>query len=122
MQVRKDIGNRVIEPSKRPSRGPEYLNPRACFTCRKSWKLSEGSAGKCPECGAQLASMGRNFSAPKKSDADQWKKVEALWHAGFRFVGSVKNYDAEPMPDNLRDVEEFIRENPTHPFRIAQPQ
>ena len=61
--------------------------------------------------------MGRAFKAPKKSDDDQWKKVERLWRAGFRFHPNTGWRDAEPYPDLLRDVEQFILQNPNHPFR-----
>jgi len=66
--------------------------------------------------------MGRNFSAPKRSDRDQWKKVQLLWQAGFRFVGSTASYNAVALPDKLSEVEDFLRNNPRHPFRLADPQ
>ncbi|MEP5762350.1 MAG: hypothetical protein ABJ327_24145 [Litoreibacter sp.] len=64
--------------------------------------------------------MGRNFSAPKTPDKEQWLKVELLWKAGFRFVGSGQ-YDAPKLPERLRDVEEFIVQNPEHPMKISKP-
>ena len=33
--------------------------------------------------------MGRAFKVPKKSDAEQWAKVEALWNAGYRFHNDI---------------------------------
>ena len=63
--------------------------------------------------------MGRGFKVPKKSDSDQWAKVQALWHAGFRFPNHTGWREAEPYPDSLRDVASFIQRNPLHPFRVA---
>jgi hypothetical protein len=61
--------------------------------------------------------MGRAFKVPKKSDQEQWDKVEALWAAGFRFVNHTARGEAEAYPARLRDVDDFIRRNPHHPFR-----
>jgi hypothetical protein len=64
--------------------------------------------------------MGRSFKAPKRSDAEQWQKVQALWSAGFRFWSYRSHLDAEPLPERLRDVDDFIRRNPEHLMRIAR--
>jgi hypothetical protein len=123
MEIRRAIGNRdVVEPYAPPyHRGPDYLIAHACFGCRKSWKIEPrvGSEPKCPQCGNPVNEMGRAFKAPKKSDAEQWKKVEALWRAGFRFW-SVWSSDVEPLPDRLRDVDDFVRRNPDHPARLSR--
>ncbi len=50
---------------------------------------------------------------------EQWEKVHALWFAGFRFFNNQRCREAEPFPERLRDVEEFVRRNHKHPFRIA---
>ncbi|MEG3182045.1 hypothetical protein [Sphingomonas sp. LT1P40] len=102
-------------------RGPICLWPHACFDCQKSWKLPDEAIGKCPECGDTLHSMGRAFKVPKRSDNEQWAKVRALWFAGFRFVNHTRWQEAEPFPERLREVDEFIRRNPKHPFRVAEP-
>jgi len=64
--------------------------------------------------------MGRSFKAPKRSDDEQWQKVQALWSAGFRFWSYRSRPDAEALPERLRDVDDFIRRNPKHPMRIAR--
>jgi hypothetical protein len=65
--------------------------------------------------------MGRAFKVPKKSDKEQWAKVQALWMAGFRFVNHEGwREGATPYPDRLRDVEDFVRQNPAHPFRVKR--
>lgn len=125
MELRKGIGNRIITPPNPPPyhRGAPYLVPHACFSCRKSFRLSvdSGDAEKvCPECSGTLYEMGRNFRAPKKSDAQQWKKVKRLYEAGFRFIGSGA-HDVPRLPEKLSDVESFLEENPRHPLKVATP-
>lgn len=63
--------------------------------------------------------MGRAFKAPKKTDEKQWQKVETLWCASFRFWSSGST-EVEPFPDQLRDVDDFIRRNPNHPLRLVR--
>jgi hypothetical protein len=62
--------------------------------------------------------MGKTFRAPRSSQAEQWKVVEALFQAGFRFM-SGRGSHAE-LPTRLRDVEQFIRENPDHPLKLTK--
>lgn len=120
MEIRKAIGNRLIPgpDSRVRPRGPDYLVAHACFNCRKSWKASEKSTATCPQCAGALHWMGRAFRAPKKSDLEQWKKVELLWGAGFRFLPNTGWRDVEPYPDRLREVAAFIASNSEHPFRV----
>ena len=65
-----------------------------------------------------LNEMGRSFKAPKRSDTEQWEKVQALWDAGFRFWSYRSHPEAEPLPERLREVEAFVARNPTHPLRV----
>jgi hypothetical protein len=118
MELRRATGTRVIRSAPPPVSGPEYLIAHACFECRKSWKLKRDTGAVCRDCGYPLHEMGRSFKTPKKSDAEQWDKVRALWEAGFRFWSYRSAPDAEPLPKRLRDVDAFIRRNPTHPFRL----
>lgn len=105
-------------------RGPVYRVAHACFDCRRSQKvasdpLAAPEAGPaCPACGGPLHWMGRSFKVPKRSDTEQWRKVEALWKAGFRFHSYRSRPEAEALPGRLREVEDFIRRNPHHPFRV----
>jgi hypothetical protein len=63
--------------------------------------------------------MGRAFKVPRKADVEQWAKVRALWMAGFRFFNSPSHRGVvEPFPDRLREVDDFIRRNQNHPFRV----
>jgi hypothetical protein len=123
MELRRATGSRAL-PVMAPvpyHRGPVCLWPHACFDCHKSWKLPDEAVGKCPECGGAIHSMGRAFKVPKKSDDEQWAKVRALWLAGFRFVNHTRWQEAEAFPERLREVDEFVRRNPRHPFRVAEP-
>jgi hypothetical protein len=61
--------------------------------------------------------MGRGFKPPRKTDAEQWAKVRALWVNGYRFPSHERWRDVEPYPERLREVEDFVRLNPDHPFR-----
>jgi DNA-directed RNA polymerase subunit RPC12/RpoP len=101
---------------------PRYLIAHACFVCRKSFKVAPrgDSSAVCPACGSALFLMGRSFRTPPMDNVDQWAKVEALYKAGFRFF-SYRSVDGPPLPARLADVDAFIRDNPTHPLRVAVP-
>jgi hypothetical protein len=103
-----------------PMHGAEYLIAHACFHCKKSWKLKPIRVSRvCPECSGDVSIMGRSFKTPKKNDDEQWEKVRRLWQAGFRF-DSYRSYpDAEPLPERLSEVEDFISRNPRHPSRTV---
>jgi DNA-directed RNA polymerase subunit RPC12/RpoP len=122
MELRKEIGNRVIVPPEPQTiRGPAYLIAHACFRCRKSFKVKPRETRiRCPQCGGEIHWMGRNFEAPKMSDVEQWRKVQALYAHGFRFFGDGSYPHATPLPDRYRDVARFVEENPNHPFRVAE--
>jgi len=93
-----------------PVRGAPYLVAHACFKCRRSVKIHVGywspRLARCPECGGNLCWLGRTFRAPKRSDARQWKKVETLWQAGFRFA----SHGNGALPETLKEAEQFIVE------------
>ena len=124
MEIRRRLGNRAVpKPYVPPSQGgPAYLIAHACFDCRASWKrkLREGTAPPCPQCGNPLHEMGRSFKTPRKSDKQEWEKVRVLWSAGFRFWSYRRHPEAEPLPERLQDVHDFIRRNPDHPMRFVR--
>jgi hypothetical protein len=62
--------------------------------------------------------MGRSFKAPKMGDLKQWEKVQRLWDSGFRFGSLGQGGDGERFPDKLGEVDDFIRRNPDHPWRV----
>jgi hypothetical protein len=120
MDARRANGNRkvhgvAVQPT---HRGADYLIAHACFDCRKSWKMSGDHDHQCPECQKPLSMMGRSFRTPSRLKRDQWEKVQRLWEAGFRFWSYRSYPDAEPFPDDLRDVDAFIRRNPDHPMKV----
>ncbi|WP_337658477.1 hypothetical protein [Sphingorhabdus sp. Alg231-15] len=107
MEIRKKTGSRVIRPPLPREKGGGKLEAHACFKCRVSFKveLREGMA-PCPNCRAPLASMGRSFKAPKKSNTLQWKKVEKLWLAGIRFPTI---WGGVYRPKRWQDADAYIR-------------
>jgi hypothetical protein len=101
-------------------RGADYLSHFACFACRKSFKqdpLNESLAHACPECSGELRDMGRNFRPPRKSAKNAWEVARRLYEAGFRFFGSGSHSDPD-LPTSLREVDQFIADNPNHYLRI----
>ena len=104
-------------------RGAPYRVAHACFECRISFKINvdirstEPVDKPCPHCGARLHWMGRSFKPPGKRNIAQWRKVEALWRAGFRFSSYRSHPEAEPMPETPGQVPDFVARNPNHPFR-----
>ena len=124
MEIRKAIGNRKISPPEPPAshRGAKYLSHFACFACRKSFKqdpLNESVPHVCPECSGALHDMGRNFRPPNKSATDAWEVARQLFDAGFRFFGSGSHSDSD-LPSSLREVGQFITDNPNHYLRIKK--
>ena len=97
---------------------PAYLIAHACFSCRKSFKMSPRAEfqARCPNCGGLAMEMGRSFKAPPQSDVQQWEKVRRLYVAGFRFR-SYRSNDDPPYPDTLAEVDAFIAANPNHRSR-----
>lgn len=118
MHMRRDIGNRKTPSNPERAPGTDYLIACACFTCRKTFKRSyANSEPKCPDCEGQAHFMGRSFKSPKRSDSEQWKKIEKLYEHGFRFWSYRSYPDAEPLPAKLSEVDEFVLRNPDHPFK-----
>jgi len=126
-QKLKDLGIRKVgiglRLNSKPRRrnGTEYLVAYACFSCCCSFKHapSETQKAVCPNCGETMVSMGRSFKAPRKNNTKQWKKVQRLWEAGYRFPTN-SSQDAADYPKRLSEVDEFIRQNPKHPFRLKE--
>jgi hypothetical protein len=125
MELRKANETREVKRIAPPSyhRGPEYLIAHACFPCRKSFKMLPLECDKthrCPNCEGPVYEMGRSFTAPKKADIKQWKKVHGLYIEGFRFFGSGL-HDAEKLPEKLTDLKDFLRRNAEHHLRVEKP-
>jgi predicted RNA-binding Zn-ribbon protein involved in translation (DUF1610 family) len=117
--LRRAVDNRLPAVAKTPVSDVHYLVAHACFDCRKSFKVApRPQQSKCPNCGNPLHWMGRSFKTPAARDREQWAKVQALYLAGFRFF-SYRRHDCAPLPLRLAEVDEFIRNNPEHPFRVG---
>lgn len=125
MELRRDIGNRnfgfAVRTFSSTVRG--YLIAHACFECRVSYKRvpRDEQVATCPECRGPAYQMGRSFKAPPRSNEEQWLKVRILFAYGFRFF-SYRSRDCPALPSTLHELEDFLREYPEHPFRIANPQ
>jgi hypothetical protein len=73
----------------------QYKPHFACFACRKSFKrrlISDWQRGAitkteavCPQCGALMANMGKDFAAPKQSDKKSWMHLQTLYSVGIAF-------------------------------------
>lgn len=110
----------------------EFLYKFACFDCRVAFKrqalkdpkghsahVSESELEHyCPNCGHEMAFMGRNFAAPPKSDVSAWAAAQTLWEAGFRYVGS-GSHVSPALPRRKSEVASFIQENPEHFQKVA---
>ena len=109
-------GARAYRPKNAPSGGPRYFGPYICFKCSKSFKraVTLGLPDKvCPDCGGVAVGVSRNFKAPPKDARAEWKVVEYLVRAGFRFqhIRDPKTglQIHDPYPRNMRSAKEFVR-------------
>lgn len=104
--------------------GP-YKQHWACFGCRKMFRNHRGEAPvrglKCPECKLPMRNMGLDFKAPRASDVAQWKKVEILFRAGFKYSSCGCSGPGE-RPKYLRDVPEFLCEHERLGAEVARRQ
>lgn len=93
----------------------------ACFACRKAFKLAAHGiwdpSGKrwlhrpsptCPQCRTPMTSVGRSFRAPRRADAEGWKKAELLHRSGVTFVGRHDLDTRELLPTKSKDVPAFV--------------
>lgn len=63
-----------------------YKGHYVCLPCRRSIKAEyRREHVPCPECGAPMVAMGRDFHAPRRGSRNQWRKVELLAARGVRF-------------------------------------
>jgi predicted amidophosphoribosyltransferase len=86
-----------------------YLLPHVCFHCRKSYKKPKSVESRlCPECGKELTLLSRKFSAPPKTDIEEWKVVEYLVSQGFRYHSiHIENGQQAKYPKTMREAVEF---------------
>ncbi len=72
-----------------------YKNHFACFDCQKTFKrrlwidikkgAKEDSPAKCPQCGGEMVSMGKDFESPKMNDDKAWTHLKNLYDVGITF-------------------------------------
>ncbi len=101
--------------------------PFACFSCRSVFSRppvnSVTETRTCPTCGAQSVMMSQRFKAPKKSDLQQWKKVQLLAESGF-FFQKVYNQEEDNLwrrvgyPKTLREAQIFVDQFQDQAYRF----
>ena len=90
-----------LDTEKQQFRLYSYSLHYACFSCRKMfnkppWTRRHDRKGasvnvvSCPQCGASLHNMGREFKPPRRSAIRQWRKVEMLFQRGYRWETQFK--------------------------------
>jgi len=63
----------------------------------------------CPVCGNTTIRLSRKFKPPRRTDARQWSKVEALVRLGFRFDTTYDNAGvAVRYPATERGIPAFV--------------
>ena len=88
-----------------------YLISYVCVDCRKAFKrpyVPGNTAFKCPHCARTALNVGRKFKTPKRSDEEQWKKVELLLANGFRFNTLYVDGEAIRYPETLNEARTFV--------------
>jgi hypothetical protein len=103
--------------------GAGYYFPYVCFSCMKSFKRAHVPSlpdKVCPDCGGVTVGLSRNFKAPPTTSRAEWKVVEYLVGAGFRFQHiqdpSTGERIHDPYPRTMRAAKEFVRK---HVVRVA---
>lgn len=100
----------------KPSQLQRYLFPHACFACRKVFRKPLSTQARlCPQCAAELVTLGRKFHTPKSTDVAQWRKVQLLVEQGFFFESVYRatesgGHVAVPYPRTLAEVPAFVAE------------
>ena len=93
-----------------------YTVSFACLNCRRAFKREVNPAQSslkldCHNCSSSAYNLGRHFKAPKRTDLQQWKKIEFLLQHGFRFQKirtSSHHHDTVPYPQTLAQAREFV--------------
>ena len=79
------------------SRYIKYSAHYVCFACRKmfdqvdihhwhdGWHAPPKKGYPCPECGAEMQDVGKDFKPPRRQNINQWRKVELLFWRGYRW-------------------------------------
>lgn len=86
----------------------------ACFACRKAFKqrgseeigVEAARPFPCPECGAPMTLVGRDFRAPPQRAVKQWHVLEMLRTFGVIFEPGEKQPTRQP--ETLHEAEAFL--------------
>lgn len=69
----------------RPDADQRHLFPDVLQLPKMFRKPACESPGLCPQCRKEMVKLDREFSAPKMTDIEQWRKVEFLAGKSFKF-------------------------------------
>ena len=109
-----------------------YKPHYACFDCRKVFRrmlLSDIKNGgedrpfRCPQCAGEMADMGLDFAAPKKTDLKAWRVAESLFEIGQTFHSCGCNgpgyrpRNPRALRQSLESLLAEFSENAKHPER-----
>jgi ribosomal protein L44E len=118
MELRRKAGYRDLPKPVIKVQGADYAMSFACFICKTSnmrhfdaLPRDYPKTMECPVCKSTAVNLGRQFKAPKKSDAAQWKKVKFLVEHGFVFQKiriDPECCDSIPYPDTLGEAKDFV--------------
>lgn len=110
MEMRRKNGTRTIRPfhEESPRFYKRQLLVNVCFSCREGRKASiYDSPHFCHSCKSPMVEMGPTFKIPRKSNRNQWRKVEILYGGGERF----NSYGRElKLPKRLSDIDIYFGE------------
>lgn len=87
----------------------------ACLPCQFTAKHPgrNDPAPACPRCGQHMVDVGRDFKAPRRANAGQWRKVRMLTAAGISF-DSCGCTGPGPRPRTLAEAKTQLRHRRTH--------
>lgn len=86
----------------------------ACLPCRYTSKYNCGDCTdpvpSCPLCRAKMINLGRDFTAPRRRNDNQWRKIELCVAAGLTFDSC--GCGPGPRPRTLAEAKTWIAPQP----------
>jgi hypothetical protein len=94
------------------------LKPKfACFTCRKMFRIDPmrtlvtDKPVVCPDCGALMRRVNRDFRPPRRDDKQAWESAELLYLTGHN-VASDAEAGSRQRIDRVGQAKRYIEANP----------
>jgi len=80
-----------------------------CLPCRRVIKVPRWrwQDTRCPECRALMRWAGFGFRAPRREARDQWRKLQILLQAGYRFWRETGRHQ-RPEIKTLAQTKRFV--------------